>query len=159
MFFQSIGISHRVSCPHTHQQNVVVERKHRHIVETGLALLAHSSLPIRFWDKAFLIAIYLINRLPSCVIENYSPIQRLLNIPPNYSMLKTFGCACWPNLRRYNSCKLSFHSKKCLFLGYNTLHKGYKCLHRPSGHIYISRDVIFDEYIFSICHRTRSCQS
>ena len=60
-YFQQIGISHRVSCPHTSQQNDVVERKHRYIVETGLALLAHSSLPLRFWDEAFLTTFYLIN--------------------------------------------------------------------------------------------------
>jgi transposase InsO family protein len=30
-FFTSLGISHRLSCPHTHQQNGSVERKHRHI--------------------------------------------------------------------------------------------------------------------------------
>jgi histone deacetylase 1/2 len=35
-FFHKLGITHRVACPHTHQQNGSVERKHRHIVETGL---------------------------------------------------------------------------------------------------------------------------
>jgi histone deacetylase 1/2 len=44
-FFQKVGISHRVSCPHTHQQNGSAERKHRHIVETCLNFLAHSSVP------------------------------------------------------------------------------------------------------------------
>ena len=33
------GIHHQLTCPHTPQQNGVVERKHRHIVETGLTLL------------------------------------------------------------------------------------------------------------------------
>ena len=62
-FFQRIGVSHRVSCPHTHQQNGAAERKHRHIVEVGLALLANASMPLKFWDEAFLTAIYLINIL------------------------------------------------------------------------------------------------
>lgn len=31
-FFQQLGISHRVSCPHAHQQNGAAKRKHRHIV-------------------------------------------------------------------------------------------------------------------------------
>ena len=35
-FFHFFGIAHRVSCPHTHQQNGSAEGKHRHIVETGL---------------------------------------------------------------------------------------------------------------------------
>jgi hypothetical protein len=42
-FFSQIGIIHHVSCPHAHQQNAVIERKHRHIVEVGLlSLLAHA---------------------------------------------------------------------------------------------------------------------
>jgi hypothetical protein len=42
-FFRSVGISHLVSCPHTHQQNGDVERNHHHIIEMGLALLVHAS--------------------------------------------------------------------------------------------------------------------
>ena len=47
-FFEQCGIGHHLSCPHTHRQNGAVERKHRHIVETGLALLYHASIPLRF---------------------------------------------------------------------------------------------------------------
>jgi hypothetical protein len=36
-----------------------------------------------------------------------------------------------------------------VFIGYSELHKGYKCLHIPTGCVYISRDVIFDEHVFS----------
>ena len=64
-FLQKQGVFHRITCPHTHHQNGSVERKHRHIVELGLALLHHASLPLKFWDHAFLIAAFLINRLPA----------------------------------------------------------------------------------------------
>jgi histone deacetylase 1/2 len=47
---------------------------------------------------------------------------------PNYDALRIFGCACWPNLRPYNKCKLAFHSQRCVFLGYSPMHKGVKCL-------------------------------
>jgi histone deacetylase 1/2 len=67
-FFRRIGIEHQISCPHTHQQNGFAERKHRHIVEIGLSLLAHASMPLKFWDDAFLTAVFLINRLPSKII-------------------------------------------------------------------------------------------
>lgn len=134
--------------PHTSSQNGIAERKHRHIVETGLALLAHSSLPLRFWDEAFLTACYLINRMPTRLLNNVSPITRLLNISPYYTFLRTFGCACWPCLRKYNNCKLEFRSKMCVFIGYSSMHKGYKCLDKSTGRIYISQDVVFDESCF-----------
>jgi len=47
-FFDQIGINHLVSCPHTHQQNGAAERKHHHIVEVGLSLLSHASMPLKF---------------------------------------------------------------------------------------------------------------
>jgi hypothetical protein len=147
-YFANCGISHRVSCPHTHQQNGAVERKHRHIVETGLALLYHASIPLRFWDDAFQTACYLINRLPQTLLKNISPFEKLFHTAPEYNFLKTFGCACWLNLRPYNSHKLQPRSTQCVFLGYSISHKGYKCFHIPTGRTYISRDVIFLETQF-----------
>ena len=147
-FFENCGIVHRVACPHTHQQNGAVERKHRHIVETGLALLYHAHVPLRFWDDAFQTACYLINRLPTPLLHNKSPFETLFHSSPDYSFLKIFGSACWPNLRPYNSHKLQPRSLQCVFLGYSLRHKGYKCYHIPSSRLYISRDVIFQESIF-----------
>jgi histone deacetylase 1/2 len=74
-FFHVLSIAHRVSCPHTHQKNGTAERKHRHIVETGLTLLAHSSVPLCYWNDAFATACFLINRLPSHTIEMQTPLQ------------------------------------------------------------------------------------
>jgi hypothetical protein len=71
-FFQKIGITHHVSRPHAHQQNGSTKRKHRHIVEVGLALLANESMPLKFWDEAFLTTTFLINLLPSKVINGDS---------------------------------------------------------------------------------------
>jgi hypothetical protein len=130
------------------QQNGIAERKHRHIVKTGLALLAHSSLPVRFWDEAFLTACYLINRMLSRTLHHSTPLELLHHEKPNYHALRAFGCSCYPNLRPYNNHKLLFHSTQCVFLGYSSMHKGYKCLDRATGRIYISRDVIFDETLF-----------
>jgi hypothetical protein len=139
---------HHVSCPHTKQQNGSAKRKHRHILEVGLSLLAHASMSLKFWDEAFSTATYLINRLPSRVINFVSPFEKLFGTQPDYTWLKVFGCACWPHLRPYNTRKLEFKSKKCVFLGYSSSHKGYICLDPSTGRVYISRDVVFDEIIF-----------
>lgn len=151
-FFQTLGISHHVSCPHAHQQNGSAERKHRHIVEVGLALLAGASMPLKFWDEAFLTDVHLINMLPSRVINNETPMQRFFHTRPDYNSLRVFGCACWPNLHPYNTRKLMFRSKQCVFLGYSAQHKGVKCLDVSTGRVYISRDFVFDETVFPFAH-------
>jgi histone deacetylase 1/2 len=137
-----------VSCPHTHQQNGAVERKQRHIVETGLTLLAHAAVPFRFWSDAFSTACFLINKTPTRVLNMKTPLELFFKELPDYMFFKVFGCDCWPHLRPYNNRKLEFRSKKCVFLGYSALHKGYKCLHVPNNRVYISRDVIFDKNLF-----------
>jgi hypothetical protein len=134
--------------PSCSSKNGSAERKHRHIVEVGLALLANASMPFKFWDEAFLTATFLINLLPSKVINHDTPVERLLNTTPNYESLRVFGCACWPNLRSYNKRKLAFRSTRCVFIGYSSRHKGVKCLDPSTGRVYISRDVVFDESIF-----------
>ncbi|MCH80541.1 retrovirus-related Pol polyprotein from transposon TNT 1-94, partial [Trifolium medium] len=146
-FLTPLGIIHRLTCTHTHHQNGSVERKHRHIVENGLTLLAHAKVPLHFWDHAFLTATYLINRLPSPTLDNKSPFFLLNFKIPDYKFLKTFGCACFPFLRPYNTQKMNFHSKECIFLGYSPVYKGYKCLD-STGKIFISKDVMFNKARF-----------
>jgi hypothetical protein len=148
-YFWSVGILHRVSCPHTHQQQGCVERKHRHIIDTTLAFLADNSLPKKFWDDACLTSCYLINRLPTPLLKNISPFEKLFSQVSDYKFLKVFGCACFPNLRPYNSHKFSLWSKPCVFLGYSTRHKGYRCYHLETSRIFISRNVIFHDSFFS----------
>jgi hypothetical protein len=146
-FFTIISVSHLISCPHTHQQNGVAEQKHRHIVDAGLSLLAHASMPLMFWDEAFAIAMFLINRTLSRVIGFDTPLHKLFHTTPDYSQLKVFGCACWPNI---NARKLAFRSTKCVLLGYNPNHKWYECLEVSLGRVYVSRDAVFDETMFPI---------
>ena len=105
-------------------------------------------MPLKFWDEAFLTASYLINRVSSPIIKNSTPLERIFQHKPDYDTFRIFGCACWPNLHPYNSHKLEFRSKRCIFLSYSHLHKGFECLDVASRCVYISRDVVFDEEVF-----------
>ncbi|KAJ0788607.1 putative RNA-directed DNA polymerase [Helianthus annuus] len=145
---RNLGIIHRRSCPHTSEQNGFVERRHRHVVETGLTLLAQSSLPQRFWNFAFETAVYLINRLPSRVSSNKSPFEHVFKRKPDYSFLRVFGCQSFPYLRPYNRHKIEFRSTPCVFLGYSPTHHGYRCLDPSTDRIYIARHVRFNEHVF-----------
>lgn len=133
-FLNKNGILHRKTCPYTSQQNGLAERKLMHILEMGLTLLAHSSLSNRFWVDAFLTTVYIINRLPTPVLDHDSAFAKLYNKAPDYQSLRVFGCRCYPLLRPYNSHKLEYRSKACVFLGYQ--HAGYKCLDPVSNKVY-----------------------
>lgn len=145
--FLTKGIDHRLTCPHTHHQNGNVERKHIHVVETYLTLLAQASLPFKFWDHACLTATFLIYRMPTPIRDMKSPYFMIYGTFPEYKHFKTFGCACYPHLRPYLSNNFNFHSQECFFLGYSSSHRGFKCLD-PSGRIYISKDDVFNEIKF-----------
>ena len=127
-YFKTIGIHHRVICPHTHEQNGMVERRHRHIVEIGLTLLGQCKAPLKYWSYEFENSVYLINRMPTTVLNHKTPFECLLKTTPDYAFLCSFGCLCFPFLRPYNVHKLDFHSSPCVFLGYSNSHLGYRCL-------------------------------
>jgi len=77
-YFMTKGIIHQTSCVATPQQNGVVERKHKHLLETSRALLFHSSLPIKYWGECVLTATHLINRFPSKSLKGLSPFHVFL---------------------------------------------------------------------------------
>ena len=141
-------ISHFTTPPHTPEHNGYSERTHRHIVETGLILLSHASLPNTFWPYAFATVVYLINRLPTTTLNLSSPFELFFHKSPNYSRLKVFGCLCYTWLHPYTSHKLTQRSKPCVFLGHSLSQSAYLCFDPSILKIYVSRHVQFVESVF-----------
>ena len=106
-------------------------------------------MPTKFWDETVCTFAYLINRMTAPLLQYKSPYELLYKELPDYHFLRIFGCLCYPHLRAYMKNKLDSRSEKCLFLGYSHMHLGYRCLSLITGKLYISRDVIFKENIFS----------
>jgi hypothetical protein len=154
----SHGITHHFSCPHTPQQNGLVERKHRHVIESALTLLSNAGLSITHWSYAVSTAVHLINRLPTPKLSHQTPWEMLFHKPPDITHLKTFGCLCFPYLRPYNNHKLQPRSTPCIFLGYPIYSKGYICLDPKTHRVYISRHVLFNESEF-LAHLSLPSQS
>jgi hypothetical protein len=128
-------------------------------VETGLTLLFHANVPLKFWVDAFLTSVYLINRLPLSSIGKDTPYFKLFGKHPDYSGLKIFGCQCFPYLKTPGLHKFSRKTTSCVFLGYSPLHKGYRCLDPHTHRVYISHHVVFNENDFPYSSHTNSTQS
>ncbi|XP_051150299.1 uncharacterized protein LOC127264798 [Andrographis paniculata] len=73
--FKRSGIVHQTSFVYSPQQNGVVERKHRHILNVASALMFQSNCPPNFWGDNVLAAVHIINRLPTPLLGRKSPYQ------------------------------------------------------------------------------------
>lgn len=162
-FMSSQGILHLSSCSHTPQQNVVAERKNRHLIETARTLLIHNHVPLRFWGDAVITTCYVINRMPSSILQYQSPHsvlypdQNLFPLPP-----RVFGCTCFVHNLTPGKDKLQHKAFKCVFLGYSCLQKGYKCFDPSTNNYFISGMLLFSRllHIFLLIPKTkRSYQS
>ena len=137
-----------ISCAYTPKQNRRAERKHRHVPETVLAMLFNAHAPASFWFNAFVSAIYIINRLPTKVLDHKSLFELVFGCSPNYNVFRVFGCRVFPYLRDYAPHKLAPRSLECIFLGYDTQYNGYRFLDLATSRIYTTRHAQFDETNF-----------
>ncbi|GLT82739.1 hypothetical protein SLE2022_010900 [Rubroshorea leprosula] len=109
-------------------------------------MLISSSCPKRFWGEAAITTVYLINCIPSSVLNNQFPYERLHGILPAYNLLKVFGCACFALLPPHEHNKLEPRAQLCCFLGYGITQKGYHCWDLASQKLQVSRHVVFWEH-------------
>ncbi|CAL2271706.1 unnamed protein product [Prunus armeniaca] len=114
-YFQQHGIIHETTCPQTPQQNGVAKRKNRHLLEIARALLIGAHVPRHHWDDAIVTAVHLINRMPSV------------------------------HLHKNQRSKLDPYALRCVFVGYATHQKGYRCYHPHTRRTYVTLDVTFLE--------------
>jgi transposase InsO family protein len=149
-YFQHHGLIHETSCPQTPQQNGFPERKNRHILETARALLLGAHMPSYHWTDAVAMAVHLLNRMPSKVLNfksllqalsTYVSIPTILMLPP-----RIFRCVGFVHLHKNQRTKLDPCAIRCLFLGYVVHQKGYRCYDPTTKCTYVTMDVTFLEY-------------
>lgn len=125
----------------------MAERKHRHLLEVTRAIRFQGHIPIRFWGYCVLAAAYLINRMPSSVLANMSPYEKLYGKKPSLKHLKVLGCLCFSKIVQEQD-KLMPRSKAAIHMGYATSQKGYLLYDFNSKTFFVNRDVIFKEDTF-----------
>ena len=147
-YFATHGIIHRFSYPGTPEQNSLTERRHRHFVDIGLTLMAHASVPTKYWTTTFKTIVFLINRLLFPAVKYKSPHELIFGSSPGLNFLRVFGCSCYPLLSPFDKSRLEYKFACSVFLGYSANHKEYCCLEPHSSHLLISGYVKFNELHF-----------
>jgi transposase InsO family protein len=146
-FLSAEGIVHQTSCADTPPQNGVAERKNRHILEVTRSLMYTMNVPKFLWSEAVMTATYLINRMPSRILGMKTPYEMVFGknefiVPP-----KVFGCTCFVRDHRPSVGKLDPRAVKCIFIGYSSGQKGYKCWSPSERRTFVSMDVTFRESV------------
>nr|GEW99738.1 hypothetical protein [Tanacetum cinerariifolium] len=94
-FFDKVGITQQFFAARTPQQNGVVEKRNRTLVEAARTMLSFANLPLFIWAEAF---------ATTCFIQNHSiihkhfdktPYELMNKIKPNIKFFRVFGCRCY----------------------------------------------------------------
>ena len=91
-FCNETGITHTFSPPRTPQQNGVVERKNKTLIEATMTMLKESKLPTYFWAEAINTACYTQNISIVNQAQRKTPYQLMKNKNPIINFLHIFGC-------------------------------------------------------------------
>ncbi|BBG96481.1 transposable element gene [Prunus dulcis] len=139
------GIQRQLTTTYTPQQNGVVERKNRTVVEMAKAMLHEKNMPYSLWAEAVHTAVYLLNRSPTKALENITLFEAYSGRKPGIGHLKVFGSLCYVHVPTETRQKLDAKSVKGVFVGYAVCEKGYRVFDPFTKKLVLSRDVVFDE--------------
>ncbi|TXG63371.1 hypothetical protein EZV62_010365 [Acer yangbiense] len=115
-FCEDMGIKHQLTVPYTPQQNRVLERKIRTVMEMARSLIAEKKLPKSFWAEVVHTSVYILNRLATKAVQ--ADVKRT---------------------------KLDENAQLGIFIGYAVSSKGYRVYNVQTKKILVSKDVQFDE--------------
>ncbi|KAJ9546442.1 hypothetical protein OSB04_018985 [Centaurea solstitialis] len=144
-YLASVGITHNFLAPRTPQQNGVVERKNRTLVEAARTMLNASGLSLTFWAEAVSAACFTQNR--SLVVKRFekTPYQLLHNKRPNVKFFHVFGCKCYVLNDREPIGKFNPKGDDVIFLGYSWDSAAYRVYVLRSQILVVSTNVRFDD--------------
>ncbi|XP_019259247.1 PREDICTED: uncharacterized protein LOC109237395 [Nicotiana attenuata] len=131
--------------PRLPQQNGVVERKNRIVLNMARSMLKSKNMPKEFWAEAVACAVYLSNRCHTKSVRGKTPQEAWSGFKPKVAHLRVFGSIADAHVSDEKRSKLDDKSERYVFIGYDQSSKGYKLYNPKNGKVTISRDVEFDE--------------
>ncbi|GKD19054.1 retrovirus-related pol polyprotein from transposon TNT 1-94, partial [Tanacetum coccineum] len=116
-FCKDNGIRRFLTAPYSPQQNRVVERKNKTILNMVRSMLKNNKTPQEAWN----------------------------GMKPTVSHLRIFGSIAYVHVPSQRRSKLDDRSKKHVFVGYEKQSKGYKLYNPVTRKVVVSRDMEFEE--------------
>nr|GFC81484.1 retrovirus-related Pol polyprotein from transposon TNT 1-94 [Tanacetum cinerariifolium] len=116
-YFAAEGILHQTSIARTPEQNGVVERRNRTLVEAARTMLSTAKVPLFFWAKAIATACFTQNR--SLVIPRHekTPYHIINDRKSSVKFFHIFGSICYIVRDEENLDKMKEKGDECIFVG------------------------------------------
>nr|GFA93615.1 retrovirus-related Pol polyprotein from transposon TNT 1-94 [Tanacetum cinerariifolium] len=144
-YFAAEGIQHQTFVARTLEQNGVVERRNRTLVESARTMLSAAKVPLFFWAEAIATACFTQNR--SLVIPRHEkiPYHIINDRKPSVKFFHIFGSVCYIVRDGENLDKMKKKGHECIFVGYSTQSRAYRVFNKRTRVIMESIHVNFDE--------------
>ncbi|GJX67763.1 retrovirus-related pol polyprotein from transposon TNT 1-94 [Tanacetum coccineum] len=143
--YEKLGIMQQFSTARTPQQNGVVERRNRTLVEAARTMLIFSRLPEFLWAEAVATACFTQNRSIIHTRHNKTPYELLRGRKPNVEYFHVFGSLCYPTNDRDDLGKMKPKADIGVFIGYSETSRGFRIYNRRTKKIMETINVKFDE--------------
>nr|GFB54932.1 retrovirus-related Pol polyprotein from transposon TNT 1-94 [Tanacetum cinerariifolium] len=134
-----------MSSVRTPQQNGVVERRNRTLVEAARTMLIFSRAPLFLWAEAIATACFTQNRFIIHRRFNKTPYELINYRKPDISFLHVFDALCYPKNDRGDIGKLGAKGDIGFFIGYSADSCAYRVYNRRTKKIIETMNVSFNE--------------
>ncbi|GKE78528.1 retrovirus-related pol polyprotein from transposon TNT 1-94 [Tanacetum coccineum] len=144
-YYDKVGISHETSVVRSPQQNGVVERRNRILIEATRTMLIYAKAPLFLWAEAVATACYTLNRSIIHFRHGKTPYELLHDKLPDLSFFHVFGALCYPKNDSENLDKLQPKADIGIFIGYAPTKKAFRIYNQRTRRIIKTIHVDFDE--------------
>nr|GFA53167.1 Gag-Pol polyprotein [Tanacetum cinerariifolium] len=144
-YFAAEGILHQMSVARTPEQNGVVERQNRTLVEAARTMLSAAKIPLFFWAEAITTTCFTQNRSLVTPRHEKTPYHIINDEKPSIKFFHIFGSICYIVRDGENLDKMNEKGDECIFVGYSTQSRTYRVFNKRTRVIMESIHVNFDE--------------
>ncbi|GKC24325.1 retrovirus-related pol polyprotein from transposon TNT 1-94 [Tanacetum coccineum] len=145
LYYEDVRITHQTLVARTPQQNGVIERRNRTLVEVARTMLIFSKSPLFLWAEAVATTCYTQNISLIHTKYNKTPYELLRNRKPDLKFLYIFGALCYPTNDSLDLGKLKPKADIGIFFDYSPSKKDYRIYNKRTRMIMETIHVQFDE--------------
>nr|GFC05314.1 retrovirus-related Pol polyprotein from transposon TNT 1-94 [Tanacetum cinerariifolium] len=144
-YYEEVGISHETSVTRSPQQNGVIERRNRTLIEAARTMLIYAQASLFLWAEAVATACFTQNRSIIRLRHGKTPYELMHSKLPDLSFFHVFNALCYPTNDSENLGKLQPKADIGIFIGYAPTKKAFRIYNRRTRRIVETIHVDFDE--------------